>query len=217
MASGVASSVGGRRWTHRVAEAYWGYWWAQGVVGSLKASCGETWGVEGGLSEVIANIRPVFKSEDPTKFSNYRPISVLPVLSQVFERVLQVRRLEFLDLQGVINPGQYGFRAGHSTAMAVQDMVERVRGAWDSKRATLGVFIDLKKAFNTVDHGILLAKLEHYGVRGEVLGLLGSYLEGRFQNVVYNGVSRVGGRLGVGCPRVRFWGPCFSSSMSMTW
>jgi hypothetical protein len=82
----------------------------------------------------------------------------------------------FLDMQGVINPGQYGFRAGHSTAMTIQDMVERVRGAGNSK-----------KAFNTVDHGVLLAKLEHYGVRGEVLGLLGSYLRGRFQYVVYNG------------------------------
>jgi hypothetical protein len=135
----------------------------------------------------VARVTPVFKSEDPTEFSNYRPISVLPVLSQVFERVLQARLLEFLDLQGVINPGQYGFRAGHSTAMAIQDMVERVRGAWNNKRVTLGVFIDLKKAFNMVDHGVLLAKLEHYGGRVEVLGLLGSYLEGRFQYVVYNG------------------------------
>jgi hypothetical protein len=75
-----------------------------------------------------ATITPVFKSKDPTEFSNYRTISVLPVLSKVFERVLQVRLLEFLDVQGVIIPGQYGFRGGHSTAMAVQDMVERVRG-----------------------------------------------------------------------------------------
>jgi hypothetical protein len=121
------------------------------------------------------------------EFSNYRPIYVLPVLSQVFEKVLQVRLLEFLDLQGMINPGQYGFRAGHSTVMAVQDVVERVTGTWHSKRATLGVIIDLKRAFNTVDHRIFLAKLEHYGVRGEVLRLLGSYLDGRFQYVVYNG------------------------------
>jgi hypothetical protein len=108
-----------------------------------------------------------------------------------------VRLLEFLDLPGVINPGQYEFRAGHSTAMAVQDMVERVRGAWDSKRVTLGVFIDLKKAFDMVDHGILFAKMEHYGVRGEVLGLLGIYLEGRFQYVVYNGGES--GRWEVSC------------------
>jgi hypothetical protein len=145
---------------------------------------------------------------------------VLPVLSQVFERVLQVRLLEFPDLQGVINPGQYGFRAGHSTALAVQDMLKRVRGAWDNKRAALGVdlidLIDLKEAFDIVDHGILLGKQEHYRVRWEVLGLLRSYLEDRFQYVVYNGVSQVGGWLGMGSLRDQFWGLCFSSSMSMT-
>jgi hypothetical protein len=111
----------------------------------------------------VARVRPVFKSEDPTEISNYRPISVLPVLSQVFERVMQV----------VINPGQYGFSAGHSTAMAVQDMVERLRRAWDSKKASLGVFIDLMNAFDRVDYRILLAKLEHYGVNLEVLLIAG--------------------------------------------
>jgi hypothetical protein len=62
---------------------------------------------------------PVFNSEDPTEFSNYRPVSVLPVLLQVFERVLQGRLLVFLDQQGVIIPSQYGFSSGHSMAMAV--------------------------------------------------------------------------------------------------
>jgi hypothetical protein len=69
---------------------------------------------------------PVFKSEDPTQFSNYRLVSMLPVLLQVFERVLQGRLLEFLDHQGVVIVGQYGFRSGHSMAMAVLDMVDRV-------------------------------------------------------------------------------------------
>ena len=80
----------------------------------------------------IARVVPVFKGEDPTEFSNYRPVSVLPVLSQVFERVLKERLVAFLEREGVVTPGQYGFREGHSTTMAILDMVERVR-AWLQK------------------------------------------------------------------------------------
>jgi hypothetical protein len=127
----------------------------------------------------VARVRPVFKSEDPMEFSNYRPISMLPVLSQLFERVLQEKLVGFMRQQGIITLGQYGFRAGHSTTMAIRDMVKRIRGAWSSKNVALGVFIDLKKAFNT-DHEVLLAKLDHYGVREGALELLA-------YNVVYNG------------------------------
>jgi hypothetical protein len=131
---------------------------------------------------------------------------VLPVHSQVFERVLQGRLLEFLDHQGVVIPGQYGFRSGHSMTMAVLDMVKRMREAWKNKNVTLGVF---KKAFDTVDHRILLAKWEHYGVRGEALGLLESYLRDRSQYVVYN--WRESGRRGVECavPQGSVLGPLF--------
>ena len=137
----------------------------------------------------VARVVPIYKGEDPTLFSNYRPVSVLPVLSQVFERVLRSRLEGFLESAGVLFPGQYGFRGGHSTTMAVLEMVERVRGAWAKGNAALGVFINLKKAFDTVDHGLLLAKLEHYGVRGDALSLLQSYLEGRSQYVVYGELS----------------------------
>jgi hypothetical protein len=84
---------------------------------------------------------------------------------------------------------------------------------WNGRKATLLVFTDLKKALDMVDHRILLEKLEHYGVRGVVLGFLVSYLRGKFQHVV----SRVGGWLSVGCHRGQFYGPCFSILMSMTW
>ena len=117
--------------------------------------------------------------------------------------------VEFFDKQGVIIPGQYGFRTGHSTDMAILDMVEKVRNAWAKKRVALGVFIDLKKAFDTVDHDILLQKLEHYGVRGRVLELMKSYLKDRSQYVCYGGFESDRGRVECGVPQGSVLGPLF--------
>ena len=85
----------------------------------------------------VARVVPVFKTEDPTLFSNYRPVSLLPVLSQIFERVLATRLTNFFEKHNVIIPGQYGFRTGHSTTMAILDMVEKIRGAWAEKSVAL--------------------------------------------------------------------------------
>ena len=157
----------------------------------------------------VARVVPVFKSEDPTQFSNYRPISVLPVLSQIFERVLKSRLIQFLAEQEVIIPGQYGFRSGHSTAMAILDMVEKIRTAWTEKNCALGVFVDLKKAFDTVDHDILLQKLGHYGVRGQTLKILESYLKDRSQYVCYGGYESERGCVTCGVPQGSVLGPLF--------
>ena len=157
----------------------------------------------------VARIVPIFKAEDPTKFSNYRPVSVLPVLSQIFERILKVRLTGFFDKHKVIVPGQYGFRNKHSTAMAILDMVEKVRAAWDRKDLALGVFIDLKKAFDTVDHKILIRKLEHYGVRGDAVKLLESYLRDRTQYVSYGGFESERGHVECGVPQGSVLGPLF--------
>ena len=157
----------------------------------------------------VARVVPVFKAEDQTQFSNYRPVSVLPVLSQVFERILKARLIQFLGKHDIIIPSQYGFRAGHSTAMAILDMVEKVRQAWAEKHDALGVFIDLKKAFVTVDHDILLSKLEHYGVRGQTLNLLKSYLGGRSQYVCYGGYESERGPVTCGVPQGSVLGPLF--------
>ena len=157
----------------------------------------------------VARVVPVFKGEDPTEFCNYRPISVLPVLSQIFERVIRSRLIRFLDRNEVMITGQYGFRPGHSTAMAVLDMVEKIRGAWNQGNAALGVLIDLKKAFDTVDHRVLIAKLEHYGVRGTALKLLESYLADRTQYVQYDGFESEKGPLSCGVPQGSVLGPLF--------
>ena len=157
----------------------------------------------------VARIVPIFKSEDPTQFSNYRPVSVLPVLSQIFERVINARLVNFFTRNDVIIPGQYGFRSGHSTSMAIMDMVEKVRAAWADKDLALGVFMDLKKAFDTVDHDILLQKLEHYGVRGQASRLLSSYLKGRTQYVCYDGFESERGLVECGVPQGSVLGPLF--------
>ena len=157
----------------------------------------------------VARVVPVFKAEDPTLFSNYRPVSVLPVLSQIFERVICARLANFFVEQDVIIPNQYGFRAGHSTTMAITDMVEKVRKAWGEKSVALGVFIDLKKAFDTVDHTILLEKLRYYGVRGETSKLLESYLSRRTQYVCYGGYESERGHVECGVPQGSVLGPLF--------
>ena len=79
---------------------------------------------------------------------------------------------------------QYGFRRGHSTNMAIMDMVKNIRKAWEKGEQCPGVFIDFKKAFDTVDHSILVSKLEHLGVRGPSLELIRSYFRNRRQYVV---------------------------------
>ena len=157
----------------------------------------------------VARVVPIFKGGDPTDFSNYRPVSVLPALSQVFEKVIRSRLIRFLDKHKVTIAGQYGFRSGHSTAMAVLDMVEKVRGAWGQGNVALGILIDLKKAFDTVDHEILLAKLEHYGVRGTARKLVESYLKDRTQYAQYDGFESDRGPLSCGVPQGSVLGPLF--------
>ena len=155
----------------------------------------------------VARVSPIFKSGDPAGFGNYRPISVLPVFSKIFERVVQERLLSFLKQQGSILDGQYGFRRGHSTYMAILDMVERIRQAWEDDEHCLGVFIDFSKAFDTVDHSILVSKLESLGIRGLPLELLRSYLSNRKQYVVFRGVESLQQDICVGIPQGSILGP----------
>ena len=111
--------------------------------------------------------------------------------------------------QSSILAGQYGFRRGHSTYMAILDMVENVRKAWEEGEHCLGVFIDFKKAFDTVDHSILLAKMEHLGIRGIPLELIRSYLSDRMQYVVFGSSESRHREVLVGVPQGSILGPLF--------
>ena len=110
----------------------------------------------------VAKVIPIFKDGDPQDIQNYRPISVLPFFSKIFEKIIAFYIIEFLDLHNVLYVKQFGFRQRHSTSHAVITVVEKITYALDSGKVVGGVFIDFKKAYDTVSHDILIRKLEAY-------------------------------------------------------
>lgn len=134
----------------------------------------------------IGKVIPIYKSNDKELFSNYRPISLLPALSKILEKAMYKRLYNFMDSNKILYQSQYGFREQRSTCQAILEFVTDVVEAIDEKKSTLSVFLDLSKAFDTIDHKILLDKLYFYGVRGIMYDWMKSYLSNRFQYVQYN-------------------------------
>ena len=134
----------------------------------------------------IARVIPLFKNGDVKEFSNYRPVSILPQFYKILEMVFHNRLMSFINDKQILNNSQFGFRKNMSTALAIIELVEEITTAIDEGKTTVGVFIDLKKAFDTVDHNILVKKLEHYGIRGLAKNWVCSYLENRRQYVCIN-------------------------------
>ena len=114
---------------------------------------------------------------------NYRPVSTLPIFGKIFEKVIYVRLYNFFVSQGILHNKQFGFRKNHSTTHALNYSISQTKNALNKNEHVLGTFIDVSKAFDTIDHEILLKKLEHYGIRGRALSLLASYLRNRIQVV----------------------------------
>ena len=115
--------------------------------------------------------------------SNYRPISILSQFSKILEKLFNLRLEQFLDANKILSDSQYGFRSGMSTVHVAAELVEQFSSAIDSQSCCAGVFIDLKKAFDTVDHELLVEKLV-YGIRGVANKWLHNYLANRKQYVV---------------------------------
>ena len=135
----------------------------------------------------IARVISLFKKGNPELPSNYRPISLLPIFSKIFEKLMYKRLYRFLEIHKVLYSLQFGFQENHSIDHALVSLTEAIRNTLDNKRFGCGIFIDLQKAFDTVNHAILLSKLEHYGVRGCALEWFRSYLSDRNQYVSLNG------------------------------
>ena len=133
----------------------------------------------------IAKIFPIYKSEKTYARPNYRPISVLPCFSKILERIIYNRLPNYMNKNEILNGKQFGFRAGHSTEHAILELIDQVSDAFDNNNFALRVFIDLSKAFDTVDHNILLEKLSMYGVKGNCPTWFHSYLSNRKQYIEF--------------------------------
>ena len=152
-------------------------------------------------------ITPVYKKGNRECIDNYRPVSILPVFGKVFEKILYKRLYSFLSSNGVLHDQQFGFRKGHSTTHALHKSVNDITKSISNNQHVLGIFIDLSKAFDTLDHGILLRKLENYGIRGQALNLLKSYLTSRLQCVTFQDKTSEVLDVNYGVPQGSILGP----------
>ena len=138
----------------------------------------------------LAKVVPIFKNNGSNAvMKNYRPVSLLPVLSKVLERIVYNRLFQFLVKHKILHTSQYGFQKDLSTELAILELQDRISDTLNKQECCIGIFMDLSKAFDTLDHDILLYKLNHYGVRGTALGWFRNYLSGRKQFVSVNGTS----------------------------
>ena len=154
-----------------------------------------------------AKVIPLFKSGDNDTFSNYRPVSLLSQFSKILEKVFYNRLESFINKQNILAEEQFGFRKSRSTSMAISLLIENLTDANDEKNFTTGVFIDLKKAFDTIDHNILLKKFDHYGIRGIANSWIRSYLSERNQFVSLDDFNSSLMNISFGVPQGSILGP----------
>ena len=155
----------------------------------------------------IAKVIPIFKKGDEELFSNYRPISILPAISKIIEKVIYQQMYSFFQQNELFYDSQYGFRTNHSTEHAALELADRILYSLDHNETPLSIFLDLTKAFDTLDHNILLNKLKHYGIRGEALTFFNNYLSNRKQFVEYDNISSSYLPISTGVPQGSILGP----------
>ena len=135
----------------------------------------------------LSRVKPLFKKGDQCCLSNYRPISLLPSISKIFEHVIADQLTNYLTSNHLFCLEQFGFKPGHSTELAALQLVNHIITEMDNYNVPTNIYLDLSKAFDTLNFDILLNKLDHYGIQGCSNRLLRSYLTGRMQYVEYNG------------------------------
>ena len=154
-----------------------------------------------------AKVIPLHKGKSRTEITNYRPISLLSCFSKIFEKVMQARLVEHLKSRNILYASQYGFRAGHSCEHALLEAQNQIQQALERKQIAALLLLDFSRAFDLVDHEILLHKLEHYGVRGICHSWFKTYLTNRSQYVHVNNRDSITQDLKYGVPQGSILGP----------
>ena len=157
----------------------------------------------------LAKVVPIYKSGNVHVFNNYRPISLLPAFSKLMEKTVAIRLISFLNSSNILFKHQYGFRKKHSTIHPILHLLKSVSESNDkpSRDVTLALFLDLSKAFDTINHTTLLAKLSHYGIRGTSNNWFRSYLTGRKQYTEVNNMQSRTMNINCGVPQGSILGP----------
>lgn len=156
----------------------------------------------------MANVKPIPKTKQPTAFKDYRPVSILSVMGKAFEKIVYAQII--ITINGFLNPLQSGFRKHHSTITALQKVSDDIRRGIDDRMITLLVLLDLSKAFDCVQHSILLSKLKSIGFSGSALQWVTNYLSSRFQRVhISKNCCSMWEQIAAGVPQGSVLGPLF--------
>lgn len=155
----------------------------------------------------IAKVVPLFKKDDPCILNNYRPISILSAISKTFEKVMFNQIHEFFNEHNLYFSNQYGFRQLHSTELALIELTDKIIFDMDKGKIPINIYMDLSKAFDTIDHRILVDKFKYYGFANESLALIDSYLSNRQQYTDIDGVTSSFMNLSTGVPQGSILGP----------
>ena len=159
----------------------------------------------------IAKVIPIFKKDSKKLIKNYRPISVLPVISKIFEMAIHEQLCDYFTVNGLFSTQQYGFTKNASTELAALELIDRLLNQLNARKIPINLYLDLAKAFDCISHDILLEKLRYYGVNDISIQLLKSYLSNRKQYVQIGDVLSSMQYIKTGIPQGSIVGPLFFS------
>ena len=155
----------------------------------------------------IAKVVPIYKKDDQSQIKNYRPISVLPVISKIFENAMHSQLMEYFTSHKLLSNLQYGFRPNRSTELATLELMDRNINYMNENHCPVNIYLDLSKAFDSLYHDILLSKLKYYGLQWKALQLIKSYISGRCQYVQLGDVKSSTHAVVCGIPQGSVLGP----------